>query len=93
MEIEQKDTRPVGEFIASADGKEAGKLFYSWTGIDTIIIKHTETYPEFAHQGVGRSLVSAVVDLARKKNIKIIPSCLFAKGLFKKSPEWKDVLY
>lgn len=93
MEIEQKDTQPVGEFIASVDSNEAGKLFYSWAGIDTLIIKHTETYPAFAGQGVGLALVSAVVDFARKKNVKVMPVCKFAKAQFRKHADWADVLY
>jgi uncharacterized protein len=36
--------------------------------------------------------VETAVDYARTHNIKIIPICPYAKSLFDKLPEWKDVL-
>jgi uncharacterized protein len=35
----------------------------------------------------------AAVDYARKNQIKVIPLCRFAKSVFDKTPEIKDVLY
>jgi predicted GNAT family acetyltransferase len=65
MEIEQHDTRPHGEFLAIIEGKEVGKLTYSWVGLQQISVKHTGTDPEFRLQGVGLALVSAAVDFAK----------------------------
>jgi predicted GNAT family acetyltransferase len=93
MEIEQHDTRLRGEFLAISEGREVGKLTYSWVGIDQISIKHTGTDPEFRQQGIGLALVSAAVDFARTKKIKILPLCSFTKQEFRKHPEWKDVLF
>lgn len=92
MKIEQRDARPEGEFIALKDGMEVGKLAYSWIGIDKILIKHTGTDPQYRMQGIGLSLVTAAVDFARSKKIKILPLCTFARQEFRKRPEWKDVL-
>jgi predicted GNAT family acetyltransferase len=37
-------------------------------------------------------MVSAAVDYAREKHIKIIPLCPFAKSVFDRTPEFRDVL-
>ena len=92
MSIQQRDTRTTGDFTFSENGVEKGKLNYSWVGIDKLVINHTGVYPEFEHHGVGQALVEAVVDFARKKDIKIIPVCSFARSLFRENNDWKDVL-
>jgi len=92
MSIQQRDSRTQGDFIFTEDGVEKGKLHYSWVGIDKLVINHTGVPPEFEHHGVGQALVEAVVDFARKKDIKIIPVCSFARGLFREHADWKDLL-
>jgi predicted GNAT family acetyltransferase len=92
MEITQTDSRSQGQFIATEDGLEVGKLVYSWIGIDKMLIKHTGTDPKFRMQGIGLALVKAAVDFARIKKVKIFPSCSFARQEFRKRPEWNDVL-
>lgn len=57
------------------------------------IIDHTETNPEYGGQGIATKLVKALVDQARKDNVKILPLCPFAKAEFEKKAEYEDVLY
>jgi hypothetical protein len=40
----------------------------------------------------GRRLVEASVQWAREANVKLIPLCPFAKSVFDKTPEFRDVL-
>jgi hypothetical protein len=49
-------------------------------------IRHEET------TGAGAKLVAAAVEWARAANRKVIPLCPFAKSVFDKTPEYKDVL-
>ena len=93
MTISQHNGRTNGNFTATENGAEAGKLLYSWAGIDKLIVEHTEVKPQFAHQGVGQDLVMAVVKYAREQNIKVIPLCPFTKSVFKKHKEIGDVLF
>ena len=43
--------------------------------------------------GAGKKMVEAAVLYAREKGISIIPLCVFARSVFDKTPEYKDVLY
>lgn len=92
MEITQHEDNSKGYVKAMEDGKEAGRITYVWTGIDKIIIDHTEVDPTFGGRGVGKKLLMALVEFARNKNIKIVPLCPFAKAMFDKMEEIRDVL-
>ncbi|MET3029073.1 GNAT family N-acetyltransferase [Flavobacterium sp. UW10123] len=93
MEIQQINDTRRGYFEAIEDGKEAGKMTYTWAGDTKFIIDHTEVSPDFNGKGVGKKLVMASVEYARANNLKIIPLCPFAKSVFDKVPEIHDVLF
>lgn len=67
-------------------------MFYVWAGDDRIIIEHTETDEKAKGKGLGKQLVLAAVDFARGKGISVIPLCTFARGVFDRVPEIRDVL-
>lgn len=92
LEIKQTNTETKGFFTATEADKKAGLMTYSWAGEDKFIINHTEVQPEFNGRGVGKQLVLAAVDFARKENKKIIPLCPFAKATFEKNEDLRDVL-
>ncbi|MFB9080061.1 GNAT family N-acetyltransferase [Flavobacterium procerum] len=93
MEIQQINDTKKGYFEALEDGKEAGKMTYTWAGDSKFIIDHTEVSPEFNGKGVGKKLLMAAVEYARNNNLKIIPLCPFAKSVFDKVEEIRDVLF
>ncbi|KIQ22250.1 GNAT family acetyltransferase [Flavobacterium sp. MEB061] len=93
MEIQQINDTRRGYFEAVEDGKEAGKMTYTWAGDSKFIIDHTEVSEEFNGKGVGKKLVMAAVAYARTNNLKIIPLCPFAKSVFDKVEEIRDVLF
>ncbi|MDN3706134.1 GNAT family N-acetyltransferase [Myroides ceti] len=92
MNIEQINEGHKGYFKASENDAEAGRMTYTWVGDTKFIIDHTEVNPEFNGQGVGKKMVLAAVDYARKNNLKIIPLCPFAKATFDKNQDLQDVL-
>lgn len=93
IDIQQKDNGRNGYFEARIDGNYAGAMTYTWAGEDKFIIDHTEVMDKYNGQGIGKHILLKVVDFARKKEVKIIPLCPFAKGQFAKHPEFQDVLY
>ncbi|RXM43698.1 GNAT family N-acetyltransferase [Flavobacterium sp. YO12] len=93
MEIQQINDTRRGYFEAVEDGQEAGKMTYTWAGDTKFIIDHTEVNPDFNGKGVGKKLVMAAVEYARTNNLKIIPLCPFAKSIFDKVEEIRDVLF
>ena len=81
-----------GYFYVSVNGKQEGKMTFVFAGNDKIIIDHTEVNPGNNGKGYGKKMVDKAVEYAREKNIKIIPLCPFAKKVFDKTPEFRDVL-
>jgi uncharacterized protein len=92
MEILQKDDGQKGRFYIEREGSTVAEMTYVWAGIDRIIIDHTEVGEVLKGKGAGTQLVSSAVDFARKKGIKIIPLCPFARSVFDKVSEYRDVL-
>lgn len=72
---------------------EAGRMYYSWAGQKMFIIDHTEVFPSHKGQGVGNELVMAGVKFAREKDLKIVPLCPFAKSMFDRKKDIRDVLF
>ncbi|MEO8534194.1 MAG: GNAT family N-acetyltransferase [Flavobacterium sp.] len=93
MEIQQINDSRKGAFEAVEDGKEAGKMTYTWAGDSKFIIDHTEVNEEFNGKGVGKKLVMAAIEYARANALKIIPLCPFAKSVFDKNTDMHDVLF
>jgi len=81
-----------GFFYISLDGKQEAKMTFVFAGSDKIIIDHTEVNPGNNGKGFGKKMVVKAVEFAREKNITIIPLCPFAKSVFDKNPEYRDVL-
>lgn len=92
MEIKHKETDERGEFYIEEKGEKLGRLFYHWAGTDRIIIEHTEVSEALKGKGAGKQLVMKAVEMARDKNIKIVPLCPFANKIMHLKDDFKDVL-
>lgn len=92
MEITLKEIDNKGFAIATDNNEKAGMMSYSIAGKDLIIIDHTEIELEFNGKGIGKQLLLKIVEMARSKNIKILPLCPFANAMFKKITDIQDVL-
>ncbi len=90
MEIQHFDDGKKGHWKAVENGVEAGLMTYVWAGDDKFIIEHTIGKPEF--KGVGMKLLDKAVAYARENNKKIIPLCPFAKKMFDRKEDIRDVL-
>lgn len=89
MEIKHYDDGKKGHFKAVEGDVQAGIMTYVWAG-DKFIIEHTIGNPDF--KGIGKKLLDEAVTFARNNNSKIIPLCPFAKKMFDKREEIRDVL-
>lgn len=92
MRIELKENDSKGLAIALENQKHIGTITYSIAGPALIIIDHTEVNPEYNGKGIGKKILFKIVEMAREKNIKIIPLCPFAASMFRKVEDIKDVL-
>ena len=92
MEILQKGDTTNGMFYIEKEGVILAEMTYVWVGTSRIIINHTEVGESLKGLGAGKQMVNKAVDFARENGIKILPLCPFAKSVFDKVPEFKDVL-
>ncbi len=93
MQIQHKFNESKGLFYIENNGKIIAEMTYSLAGTDKMIIDHTEVDTSLKGQGIGYKLVEASVLYARENQIKILPMCPFAYTVFKKKPEYGDVLF
>ena len=92
MEILLKEDSTKGFAMARDNNKRVGMMSYSVAGSELIIIDHTDVEPSYNGKGVGKQMLYKIVEMAREKNMKIIPLCPFAASVFRKSDDIKDVL-
>ena len=92
MQIENKKVVTKGFFFLAGPKEPLAKMVYTMPSPDKMIIEHTEVSEELKGQNVGFQLVKTAVDFAREHHIKIIPLCPFANSVFKRKPEFADVL-
>ncbi len=93
MLIQHKKTGSKGFFYVESEGSIAAEMIYTLPSAEQMIIEHTEISDELKGQNVGYELVHAAVEYARTHNLKIIPLCPFAHAVFRKKPEYADVLF
>jgi uncharacterized protein len=93
MLIQQQEENGKGKFFAEVEGRELAEMTYTMPAPDKMIIDHTEVSDELRGKNVGLQLVNQAVEYARANNIKIIPLCPFAKSVFDRKAELRDVLF
>ena len=91
-EVQLKFNDKKGSFFIEIEGKQEAEMTFVFAGEDKIIIDHTGVNPGNEGKGLGKQMVAQAVTYARENNIKIIPLCPFAKKVFDKTPEFRDVL-
>ncbi|WP_425391361.1 GNAT family N-acetyltransferase [Ekhidna sp.] len=92
MEIVNKEQESKGSYQALVEGEKVAEMTYSVAGTDRIIIDHTEVNEAYRGTGLGEKLVRKAVKDARNKKISIVPLCPFARSVFDKNEDLKDVL-
>lgn len=91
-EVQVKINDKKGSFFIEIEGKQEAEMTFVFAGEDKITIDHTGVNPGNEGKGLGKQMVAQAVTYARENNIKIIPLCPFAKKVFDKTPEFRDVL-
>ena len=80
-----------GAFVIERDGRRLAEMTYSMAG-QKMIIDHTQVDDALRGTGAGRKLVLAAVERARSEKQTVLPLCPFARSVFDKTPEIRDVL-
>ncbi|TYA59124.1 GNAT family N-acetyltransferase [Formosa maritima] len=92
MEFKHEDNQKKGKFFIEINGKQEAEMTYTYADSKIIIIDHTVVSEKLKGQGIGSKLIEASVEFMRKNNLKVIPTCSYAKAVFKKKPEYLDRL-
>jgi len=77
----------------AVDGNKEAKMTFVFADEYKLIMDHTEVHSGSEGKGFGKQMVTKAVEYARKKGLKIIPLCSFAKSVFDTISEFRDVLY
>jgi hypothetical protein len=93
MEVRQSENEKNGVFYIVENDLQIATMTYVFAGADKFIIDHTEVKEGNEGKGLGKLLVKAAVDFARNRQLKILPLCPFAKGVFSKTTEYQDLLF
>ena len=81
-----------GKAYLGEPSEPLAEMTYSKAGDTLLIIDHTEVSNTLRGQGVGRKLLDKIVQMARDKQLKILPLCPYAKSVFDKDASIHDVL-
>nr|WP_264846517.1 GNAT family N-acetyltransferase [Capnocytophaga catalasegens] len=92
IEITHTDREQNGIFQAFEKGIAMGEITYAWSGKNTFIVTHTGVRPEFEGKGIAKKMFLEVIRYARENQKKIVPLCPFAKVMFERYDEFRDVL-
>jgi predicted GNAT family acetyltransferase len=75
-----------GSFFIEENGEKIGTMEFHVSGA-TLTAMHTEVSNAWKGHGLGNKLLDAMVDYARKNNLKIVPKCPFVRAQFVRHPE------
>lgn len=92
MNILHQQNGSKGYFYIEENNQRLAEMTYTLAGEKRMIIDHTDVSDALRGKGAGKQLVTAAVDHARAKGIKILPLCPFARSVFDKVKEFQDVL-
>ncbi len=90
--ITREDHPTRGRYVAKVAGIDAeAELTYSRASPTLIIADHTGVPDAFRGQGLGRLLVTRMVEDARAQGFRIVPLCPYVNAERRKHAEWADV--
>jgi predicted GNAT family acetyltransferase len=92
MLIQHKESGNRGMFYIEEDDEIIAEIVYASGGDNILIIEHTEVDDRLKGQNIGYQLVHKTVEHARLYGLKISPVCPFAKAVFDKKADFRDVL-
>ena len=86
------DEKKHGQFYITDNEGQMAKMEIGISEND-LTVYHTEVLPKGEGKGLGKLLLSAMVDYARKNKLKVIALCPFVHSQFKRhSEEYADIL-
>ena len=93
MQFQHIDNQQNGEFFLNNEqGQRIAEISYVWSNEHKIIANHTWVDDSLRGQGMARQLLDTLVEFAREKNIKIVPTCSYVEVMFRREKSFADVI-
>ncbi|WP_111860533.1 GNAT family N-acetyltransferase [Acinetobacter sp. CFCC 10889] len=93
MQFQHIDNTDKGEFfLENEQGQRIAEISYVWRDAHKIVADHTWVDDSLRGQGVARQLLDTLVDFAREKQLKIIPTCSYVDVMFRREKSFADVM-
>ena len=93
ISITRDESGANGRYEARVAGYAGvGELTYSRVTPTRIVAAHTGVDDSLRGTGVGKALVERLVADARNEGTTIVPKCSFVRALFKRNPQWSDLI-
>ena len=91
MEIKNEVLEGTGRFYIEKDNETIAEMDYQFPDENTLLIVHTEVDETLEGKGIGKQLVAAAVDYARKHSLRLTSTCPLAKKVLDRTKEFADV--
>jgi len=92
MQFQHQDNGQQGEFFKlDEDGRRVAEISYVWNTAHEIIANHTWVDHSLRGQGTAREMLDVLVEYAREKQLKIIPSCSYVEVMFRRDKSLADL--
>ena len=90
--ITRIDNKSHGSYRAALPGSDQPAEL-TWRAMGPLrIANHTFVPPAMRGRGVAQKLVEALVADAREQGFRIVPQCSYVEALFRRHPQWADLL-
>lgn len=83
----EKTEQKIHGAVIITDGKQQLGEMKIGISNNVLIIYHTEVLPTAEGKGLGKKLLTTVVDYARNNALKVKTFCIFVYAQFKRYPE------
>lgn len=74
------------------DGKKAAEIVYRPHGVGVIELLHTQVLPGHEGQGLAAQIATFAFEDARRRGLKVMPTCEYIQGFLRKRPEYADLV-
>ncbi len=89
--LEITDAPEASRYEATLDGELAGVLEYV-VKHERLALVHTEVDPRFEGRGIGSALARFGLEDARRRGLRVIPSCPYVRAFLERHHEYDDVV-
>ncbi|MEQ1943402.1 GNAT family N-acetyltransferase [Mesorhizobium sp. VNQ89] len=81
-----------GAYLLPLPGEQPARLTFVERGPGHIAIDYSFVPPAWRGRGVALRLIRRAVDDARAQDFRITPLCAYVAAVFRRHPEWSEVL-